>query len=127
MTELIKIETNDCDETTVSGRELHELLEVGSNYTTWFKRMCEYGFSEGIDFITCFPNLESEKHGGQNLQDHLLNLDMAKEICMIQRSEKGKEATLKLKHKITTIQTGSKAAGCILTGHKKVDYFFMHC
>lgn len=49
------------------GRDLYELLEVNSNYRTWFKRMCDYGFTENIDYATCFPNLESEnQHGGQN-------------------------------------------------------------
>ena len=76
----------------ISGRKLHEVLKVNSNYTTWFKRMCDYGFEENIDFTTCFPNLESEKHGGQNMQDNLIKLDMAKELCMIQRSERGKQA-----------------------------------
>ncbi|HIY04286.1 MAG TPA: phage antirepressor KilAC domain-containing protein [Candidatus Anaerotignum merdipullorum] len=75
------------------GRDLHELLEVNSNYTTWFKRMCDYGFTENIDYATCFPNLESEnQHGGQNKIDHQLTIDMAKEICMLQRTEKGKQA-----------------------------------
>ena len=76
---------------TVSGRDLHEYLEVESNYTTWFDRMCAYGFSEGTDFIACFPNLESENHGGQNKTDHALSIDMAKELCMLARSEKGKQ------------------------------------
>ena len=90
--ELIKIDINTNLEPIVSGRELHKALEVQSNYTTWFKRMCEYGFVENTDYSTCFPNLESENHGGQNMQDHLIKLDMAKEICMIQRTERGKEA-----------------------------------
>lgn len=47
MTELIKIETNDCGEAIVSGRELHKLLDVKTPYDKWFPRMCEYGFSEG--------------------------------------------------------------------------------
>lgn len=91
MNELIKV-NYDNDRPTILGRDLHEFLEVESNYTTWFKRMCEYGFIESIDFSTCFPNLESELHGGQNKQDHQLTIDMAKEICMLQRSEKGKIA-----------------------------------
>ena len=91
MNELIKV-NYDSDRPTLSGRELHEFLEVESNYTTWFKRMCEYGFDENIDFVTYFPNLESELHGGHNKQDHQLTIDMAKEICMLQRSEKGKQA-----------------------------------
>ena len=55
--------------------------------------MCDYGFTENIDYATCFPNLESEnQHGGQNKIDHQLTIDMAKEICMLQRTEKGKQA-----------------------------------
>lgn len=92
MNELIKINSlNYGDVPTISGRELHKALEINSNYTTWFNRMCEYGFVEGEDFITCFPNLESEnQHGGQNKIDHLLTIDTAKEICMLQRTEIGR-------------------------------------
>jgi len=82
----------DNDRQTVSARTLHEFLEVESNYTTWFNRMTEYGFNENIDFQTCLPNLESESHGGQNKQDHQITVEMAKELCMIQRTEKGKQA-----------------------------------
>lgn len=91
MNELIKV-NYDSDRPTILGRDLHEFLEIESNYTTWFKRMCEYGFIENVDFSTYFPNLESELHGGQNKQDHQLTIDMAKEVCMLQRSEKGKIA-----------------------------------
>lgn len=82
----------DNDRITLSARELHEFLEVGSNYTTWFNRMCEYGFKENVDFQIRFPKMESEGRGGQNKIDHEITLDMAKEIAMIQRNEKGKQA-----------------------------------
>lgn len=92
MDEIIKVCYDDVDCPTVSGRELHDALGVETPYTTWIKRMCEYGFAEGIDFAACFPNLESEKqHGGQNKIDHQLTIPMAKELCMIQRTEKGKQ------------------------------------
>lgn len=91
MNELIKV-TYDSECPTISGRDLHEALGVNSNYTTWFNRMTEYGFTENVDYATCFPNLESEnQHGGQNKIDHQLTLNTAKEICMLQRSEKGKQ------------------------------------
>ena len=91
MNEIININYSS-DRPTVLGRELHDMLGVNSNYTTWFNRMCDYGFKEHVDFETCFPNLESEnQHGGQNKIDHQLTIPMAKEICMIQRSEKGKQ------------------------------------
>lgn len=90
MNELIEV-TYDSGKPTVSGRKLHEALGIKTKYADWFKRMCEYGFSEGNDFKTCFSNLGSEnQHGGQNKIDHIISLDMAKELCMIQRSEIGK-------------------------------------
>lgn len=54
-------------------------------------RVCEYGFTEKVDFEKCFPNLESGSNGGQNKVDHMLPLSMAKEICMIQRSDIGRQ------------------------------------
>lgn len=87
MNELIKI-TYDNDRPTVSARELHEFLEVETPYHKWFPRMCEYGFSEGIDFWTFL----SESTGGRPAQDAQLTIDMAKEVCMLQRNDKGKQA-----------------------------------
>lgn len=78
----------DNDIQTVNGRDLHEFLEVDSNYTTWFKRMTEYGFSQGTDFI---PFLE-ESTGGRPSENHKITIEMAKEISMLQRTEKGKQA-----------------------------------
>ena len=73
---------------TVSARELHEALGVESNFTTWFNRMLEYGFDEN-EYEKCFPKMESGTNGGQNMVDYNISIDMAKEICMIQRSEIG--------------------------------------
>ena len=87
MNELIKI-TYDNDRPTVSARELHEFLEIKSKYADWFKNMAAYGFSENIDYITFSKNLEN---GGRTI-DHQLTIDMAKEICMLQRNDKGKQA-----------------------------------
>ena len=87
MNELIKI-TYHNDQPAVSARELHEFLEVGTHFKDWFPRMCEYGFKEGEDFCSFL----SESTGGRPAQDAVLSIDMAKEICMIQRNEKGKLA-----------------------------------
>lgn len=87
MNQLIAVSLNDNQEPVVSGRQLHEALGVNSNYTTWFDRMTEYGFVEGQDFL---PNLEKST-GGRRAVDHVIKLDMAKEIAMIQRTDKGKE------------------------------------
>ncbi|MEO5298684.1 antA/AntB antirepressor family protein [Enterococcus cecorum] len=91
--ELIKIKTNENGEQLVSGRELHEFLEVGTPYHIWFPRMVDYGFSENVDF-TSFEQKCSKPSGGRPLHDHAMTLDMAKEISMIQRTEKGKQARL---------------------------------
>lgn len=90
MDELIRINF-DSDCPTVSGRELHAALEVGTKYADWFKRMCDYGFAEGMDYQTCFSNLGSKMHGGQNKMDHQLTIDMAKQLCMIQRTDIGRQ------------------------------------
>lgn len=87
MNEIINVSVNDNQEPVVSGRQLHEALGVNSNYTTWFDRMTEYGFVEGQDFL---PNLEKST-GGRQAVDHVIKLDMAKEIAMIQRTDRGKQ------------------------------------
>ncbi|CAM2754259.1 antA/AntB antirepressor family protein [Corynebacterium propinquum] len=73
----------------VMGRDLHEFLEVKKAYTTWFMSMAEYGFSAGQDFL---PKKEEINGRGRPQQDHIISLDMAKEISMIQRTERGKQA-----------------------------------
>ncbi len=87
MNELIKITYNN-DRPTDSARDLHDFLEVKTAYKDWFPRMCEYGFTEGEDFCSFL----SESTGGRPAQDAVLTIDMAKELCMIQRNEKGKQA-----------------------------------
>lgn len=84
--------TYDNDRPTVSGRDLHERLNIESNYTTWFKRMCEYGFEENRDYILVFQKRKTNnpKNPETEYTDHQLTLDMAKQICMIQRTDEGK-------------------------------------
>lgn len=89
MNELINI-NYDTDKPTVSGRELHKALEVKDHYTDWFKRMTEYGFTEGEDFIG-FSEKSDKPTGGRPSTDHQLTIPMAKEICMLQRNDKGKQ------------------------------------
>lgn len=87
MNYLIKIDLDENQEPIVSGRELHDVLNVKTYYKDWFPRMCEYGFQEGIDFCSIL----SESTGGRPSINHAIKLDMAKEIAMIQRSEEGKK------------------------------------
>lgn len=89
MNDLIAI-NYDTDKPTVSGRELHEALGVKDHYTDWFKRMCEYGFADGEDYIG-FSEKSDKPTGGRPSTDHQLTIPMAKEICMLQRNEKGKQ------------------------------------
>ena len=87
MQELIKINYNE-EKATILGRDLHEFLGVATSYKDWFPRMCEYGFSENIDFCSFL----SESTGGRPSTNHQLTIEMAKEISMIQRTDKGKQA-----------------------------------
>lgn len=88
MNELIKIKVNENQEIIVSARELHKGLGITERFSNWFKRQLKYGFEENIDYIGCkfFNTLAN-----QELDDYNIKLDMAKEICMLQRSKKGKE------------------------------------
>lgn len=90
MKDLIKIEVNENQEPVVNGRELYQILEIKTPYTQWFDRMKEYGFAENVDFISLSQNCEKPQ-GGRPEVNHAIKLDMAKEIAMIQRNEKGKE------------------------------------
>ena len=87
MNELIKVNYDNPEKPVVSGRELHEALGIKTAYKDWFPRMCEYGFKEGIDFCSFL----SESTGGRPATDHMLTIPMAKELCMIQRTDIGRK------------------------------------
>ena len=89
MKELITI-TYEKESPIVSGRELHEKLEIETPYMKWFERMCEYGFEENSDFWT---NL-SESTGGRPATNHMLTLDMAKQRAMDMGLFQVKESTI---------------------------------
>ena len=88
MNELIKV-NYDSERPTVLGRDLYEALEVKTAYKDWFPRMCEYGFEENVDYSSFLSNRVDGK-AGKPRNDHQLTIPMAKEICMLQRNEKGK-------------------------------------
>jgi putative P1-type antirepressor-phage associated len=90
MNELINVTLNDNHEPIVSGRQLHEALDVKTKYADWFNRMIDYGFAENQDFLL-LKNEQQTGRGGHNKVDHIIKLDMAKEIAMIQRTERGKQ------------------------------------
>lgn len=91
MNELIKI-TYQNEMPAVSARDLHEFLGVETPYHKWFPRMCEYGFAENEDYAVTDIFVHNPAGGPQSMKDAILSIDMAKEICMIQRNEKGKQA-----------------------------------
>lgn len=87
MNELITINTNENQEPVISLRELHHKLDITERYSNWTDRMFKYGFEENLDYVGCKVfNTQAR----QEIQDHAIKLDMAKEICMLQRNEKGK-------------------------------------
>lgn len=90
--ELIPVTENEQNEVVVSGRELHEFLEIGTRYDTWINRMTEYGFEENTDYITLAQKRATAQGNFVNYAEHILKLSMAKEISMIQRNDKGKQA-----------------------------------
>lgn len=90
MNELLKV-NYDNDRITLSARELHEFLGIGTQYTKWFDRMSEYGFYENVDYQAISQKRLTAQGNETTYIDHEITLDMAKEIAMIQRSDKGKE------------------------------------
>lgn len=93
--DLIPVYTTDTGEQVVIGRELHDKLEIKTPYDKWFPRMCEYGFEDQKDYST-FLSDRSDGKAGKPKTSHILRFDMAKHICMIQRTETGKAIRQKL-------------------------------
>lgn len=88
--EELNIRTDENGETLISGRELHESLKVKTRYNDWFPRMVDYGFTENVDFVAITQKRVTAQGNEIAQIDHLLKLDMAKEIAMIQRTPEGK-------------------------------------
>ena len=93
--DLIPVYVTDTGNQVVIGRELHESLGIGRDYSNWIKQMADYGFSEGTDYSPFLAN-RSDGKAGKPKTEHILSMDMAKHICMIQRTERGKRIRQKL-------------------------------
>ena len=89
---LFNLQEQEDGSVAVSGRELHEFLEIKTQYTKWFERMAEYGFVENQDFQAISQKRLTAQGNSTEYIDHVLTIDTAKEISMIQRNEKGKQA-----------------------------------
>ena len=92
MNQLINVKVNENHEPVMSARELHDFLGISTPYHIWFPRMTEYGFEQNQDFAVTNIFVHNSNGGKQTQIDHIIKLDMAKEISMIQRSDKGKQA-----------------------------------
>lgn len=90
--DLIAVNVTEEDKQIVSGRDLHMFLEIGTQYTKWFERMCEYGFSENVDFRAVSQKRLTAQGNESTFIDHELTIDMAKQLCMLARNDKGKQA-----------------------------------
>lgn len=91
---LIPVNVSKNDEQYVSGRDLHMFLEISTPYTMWFNRMCEYGFVENVDYMTDHKKVirADGKVMPQTQLEHNLTIEMAKQLCMLARNDKGREA-----------------------------------
>lgn len=92
---LIPINVSENDEQYVSGRDLHMFLEIETGYKDWFPRMCEYGFKSGVDFNSLKKErvqIEGNREVKRTVTDHELTIEMAKQLCMLARNDKGREA-----------------------------------
>ena len=87
LAQVVRVTTHD-DAPAVLGRDLHEFLEVVTPYSKWFPRMVGYGFTEGQDFSTH----KSESTGGRPAINHIMTLDMSKQVAMLQRTDRGRQA-----------------------------------
>ena len=119
MSDLIKITTNEEGKQLVSARELHDFLEIKTDFRKWFPRMCEYGFEENIDYT---PVKFVHPMNLQECTDYAISIDMAKELSMIQRTEKGKQARLyfiECEKKLKTIDNKAQLLLDIYNGGEK--------
>ena len=91
MNNLIQI-NYDTEQPTVSARDLHKGLEIKTRFNDWFPRMTEYGFESGKDFLLVTQKRETNnpKNPITEYTDYQISVDMAKQICMLQRSDKGR-------------------------------------
>ena len=90
MNELITV---NFDTQTVSARELHEKLNIEKRFSAWFETNSQ-GFIEGEDYTSVLKSTEVQNNGGiqiRELQDYDVSVDMAKHICLMSRTESGKQ------------------------------------
>lgn len=125
MNNLIEIQVNENQEQTISGRELHMFLGVDTKYNDWIQRMLQYGFEDGQDFNLLKKEqvqIEGKREVRREIADHIMKLDMAKELCMLTRNEKGKQA----RHYFLEVERGWNSpekvmARALVIANKQID------
>lgn len=122
--ELIKV-IQENGEQLVSARELHKKLEITERFNSWFERMLKYGFIENVDYTGCKVFNALAK---QELDEYILKLDMAKQICMLQRNEIGTKFRLyfiecekQLKNQFKVPTTFKEALQLALEQQEKIE------
>jgi len=121
MNELIKVTIDQNNKQVVSARDLHKFLDASERFNNWFDRYLQYGFTQNEDF-TSVKHLTVVNNGGKlELDDFAITINMAKELAMLQRSEKGKQARMyfiecenKLKQLSPTFQIPQTYAAALL-------------
>lgn len=122
MNELIKIETSQDGKQTVNARDLHDFMEVGKDFSNWIKgRISQFDFTENQDFITY-----AQKGGGGKFAaiEYHLTLDMAKELSMVERNEKGKQARqyfIECEKRVKEISPALQLAHAVLLAGKMIE------
>ena len=123
--ELVPVYETDRGEKVVYGTELHVVLQVKTKYTDWIsRRFSECDAVENEDFQTCFSNLGSENHGGQNKKEHIIQLDTAKEMAMLERNDIGKQVRryfIRIEKKYKQLQKPKSALQILQDAMLEVD------
>ena len=124
MNDLIKITKSNIGAeviNSVNAREIHSYLEVKTAFTTWFNRTVEkYDFTLNEDFISFLK----ESNGGRPQQEHIVSLDMAKELCLVEPNEKGKETRkyfIEVEKRQNRVLTTSEQIILLAQGHQEIE------
>lgn len=116
--DVIPVYTTDEGRKVVLGRELHEKLEIKEKYSAWFQRMTDFGFVDGTDYSS-FSEKSEKPLGGRPNVNHIMTLDMAKHIAMIQRSAQG----MAIRQKLIDLEKESVQA--VLPASKELQAIFV--
>ncbi len=129
MNDLIKITKSNIGAeviNSVNAREIHSYLEVKTAFTTWFNRTVEkYDFTLNEDFISFLK----ESNGGRPQQEHIVSLDMAKELCLVEPNEKGKETRkyfIEVEKRQNRVLTTSEQIILLAQGHQEIEQRLSH-